>query len=132
MLAYSAETQVCHRSYIIAASDRSKRIICIQDFILSGIGFSNKLILQFDKVFWPEDVGVFTMVTSSQSEAGMLQTWINLHRYVKKPLLMGMLHDQAAVRFENMTDNDIIENGRINRELRLTVNLCCFCSIVNI
>jgi hypothetical protein len=62
----------------------------------------------------------------------MLQTWINLHRYVKKPLLMGMLHDQAAVRFENMTDNDIIENGRINRELRLTENLCCFCSIVNI
>ena len=83
-------------------------------------------------MFWPEDVGVFTMVTSSQSEAGMLQTWINLHRYVKKPLLMGMLHDQAAVRFENMTDNDIIENGRINRELRLTENLCCFCSIVNI
>ncbi|CAC5388620.1 KDM1B [Mytilus coruscus] len=76
-----------------------------------GIGFSNKLVLQFNKVFWPEDIGIFTLVTSNQDDMGMLQTWVNLHRYVNKPLLMGMLHDQAAVRFENMTDNEIKENA---------------------
>jgi hypothetical protein len=63
MLAYSAETQVCHRSYIIAASDRSNRIICILSLIINYKTFiyenKNKFELKYHNYYvcrlttWP-------------------------------------------------------------------------------
>lgn len=72
-----------------------------------GLSYSNKLFVEFDEVFWPSDVGVFTRPAESEEEAGLLQTWFNLHRLVNKPILMGSIVGPIAETFESWSDDEV-------------------------
>ncbi|XP_062614287.1 uncharacterized protein LOC134276016 [Saccostrea cucullata] len=72
-----------------------------------GVSFSNKLVVEFDDIFWPPDVGVFTMATDDEKEAGFLQTWFNLHRLINKPVLMGTIVGPIAKNYESWTDDEV-------------------------
>jgi hypothetical protein len=67
--------------------------------------------VEFDKAFWPADVGVFIMATEDKEEAGFLQTWVNLHRLTSKPMLVGTVVGAVAESFENMTDDEVKSKG---------------------
>ncbi|KAK3088476.1 hypothetical protein FSP39_019647 [Pinctada imbricata] len=82
-----------------------------------GISYTNKLILEFDRVFWPKDVGVFTMATNNSSEFGYFQTWINVHFFTEKPILMGNVYGDKAKAFEQLTDEDVKLQG-INKHIK--------------
>ncbi|XP_061182740.1 uncharacterized protein LOC133191074 [Saccostrea echinata] len=81
-----------------------------------GVSFSNKLVVEFDDIFWPPDVGVFTMATDNEKEAGILQTWINLHRLINKPVLMGSIGGPIAQTFESWTDDEVKSKVKANLE----------------
>ncbi|XP_048728476.2 uncharacterized protein LOC125646288 [Ostrea edulis] len=72
-----------------------------------GMSFSDKLVVEFDEIFWPTDVGVFIMATDKKEEAGFLQTWFNLHRLTNKPMLAGNIVGSVAESFENLTDDEV-------------------------
>ncbi|XP_078332871.1 uncharacterized protein LOC111122529 [Crassostrea virginica] len=72
-----------------------------------GVNFANKLVVEFDEVFWPTDVGVFTMPADKEEESGLLQTWVNLHRLIDKPILMGSVGGPIAAAFEEWSDEEV-------------------------
>lgn len=72
-----------------------------------GISYSNKVLVEFDEAFWPSDVGVFTKPAEIEEEAGLLQTWFNLHRLVNKPILMGSMVGPIAKTFESWSDDEV-------------------------
>lgn len=76
------------------------------------MSFSDKLVVEFDEIFWPTDVGVFIMATDKKEEAGFLQTWFNLHRLTNKPMLAGNIVGSVAESFENLTDDEVKSRGR--------------------
>ncbi|XP_046374591.2 polyamine oxidase 4-like [Haliotis rufescens] len=71
-----------------------------------GTSYGNKLIVEFDEVFWPTDVGVF-LLADEEAEPGMMQKWLNMHKLVGRPVLVSMLGGSASVKFENMTDEEV-------------------------
>ena len=75
----------------------------IQDL---GIYTTDRLIVQFDKVFWPEDVGSFA-VFSADAAGGFLQMWTNLYRLTGAPYLAGNVFGETAVAFEKMSDKEL-------------------------
>ena len=75
------------------------------------MNFSNKLVVEFDEVFWPTDVGVFTMPADKEEESGLLQTWVNLHRLIDKPILMGSVGGPIAAAFEEWSDEEVKVKG---------------------
>lgn len=77
-----------------------------------GISYSNKVLVEFDEAFWPTDVGVFTRPAESEEEAGLLQTWFNLHQLVNKPILMGSIVGPIAKTFESWSDDEVKVKGR--------------------
>lgn len=72
-----------------------------------GISYSNKVLVEFDEAFWPTDVGVFTRPAESEEEAGLLQTWFNLHQLVNKPILMGSIVGPIAKTLESWSDDEV-------------------------
>lgn len=77
-----------------------------------GISYSNKVLVEFDEAFWPTDVGVFTRPAESEEEAGLLQTWFNLHQLVNKPILMSSIVGPIAKTFESWSDDEVKVKGR--------------------
>ncbi|XP_067665570.1 uncharacterized protein [Haliotis asinina] len=71
-----------------------------------GASYGNKLIVEFDEVFWPTDVGVF-LLADSDTEQGMMQKWLNMHKLVGQPVLVSMIGGPASLKFENMTDEEV-------------------------
>lgn len=79
-------------------------------FSILGVNFANKLVVEFDEVFWPTDVGVFTM-PADKEESGLLQTWVNLHQLIDKPILMGSVGGPIAAAFEEWSDEEVKAKG---------------------
>ncbi|XP_041361183.1 polyamine oxidase 2-like [Gigantopelta aegis] len=77
-----------------------------------GISSGNKLIVEFDEVFWPEDVGVFVLAPATEADEGFLQVWLNSHKLGGTKSLTGMMFGPAADRFENMTDEEVETKAR--------------------
>lgn len=73
---------------------------------------TEKVIVGFDKVFWPEDVGSFS-VFSSNAKEGFLQMWTNMYRLTGAPYLVGSVFGEIATVYGKMGD----------KELRLKVTL---------
>lgn len=65
-----------------------------------GVGIENKIILHFDKIFWPnvEFLGVVSETTYGCSY------FLNLHKATNKPVLVYMPAGQLAKDIEKMSD----------------------------
>ena len=48
-----------------------------------GIANSNKVIVEFQHMFWPADVGIFLRAVQGNEGLGFMQSWLNIHRFVK-------------------------------------------------
>ncbi|MFO0550579.1 MAG: FAD-dependent oxidoreductase [Polyangiaceae bacterium] len=66
-----------------------------------GSGLLNKLYLQFDRPFWPEDAELFGRLNQKNGEFASL---MNMGAYMGKPVLMWFHAGSAARRFERLTD----------------------------
>lgn len=71
-----------------------------------GIYKTDRVIVGFDKVFWPEDVGSFSVFSSTAKE-GFLQMWTNLYRLTGSSYLAGNVFGETATQFEKMSDTEL-------------------------
>ena len=71
-----------------------------------GIYKTERVIVGFDRVFWPEDVGSFSVFSSTAKE-GFLQMWTNLYRLTGSPYLAGNVFGETATQFEKMSDTEL-------------------------
>ena len=71
-----------------------------------GVYKTARVIVGFDKVFWPEDVGSFS-VFSDTAKDGFLQMWTNLYRLTGSPYLAGNVFGETSTLFEKMSDTEL-------------------------
>ena len=74
---------------------------------------SNKVIVEFDSPFWPNDHGIFMVAAQTEEERGNLQTWFNIYKLLGKPVLMGMLQGDAARNIESLSDEEVQSLGKL-------------------
>lgn len=93
-------------------------LICSLDLSLiiyslsrTGPKAGNKVIVEFEHAFWPADFGVFVRAVQSPKERGHLQTWVNIHRILSKPILSSFLTGQPAIKFEKLSDEEVEKSG---------------------
>ena len=80
----------------------------------SGFGVLNKLVLEFDEVFWPTDSEFFLVAPnpgSEESELGLLKQWMALQTISGRPILMGFISGTAAIESEQLSDSELKEKG---------------------
>ena len=71
-----------------------------------GIYSAGKVIVEFEKVFWPKDVGSFS-IFSTETTGGFLQMWTNLYRLTGSPYLAGNVFGDSVIAFEKMSDKEL-------------------------
>lgn len=67
----------------------------------------NKIIVEFESAFWSNEFGVFLLATKNEEERGFLQTWLNVHKVLGKPVLVGLLFGEKARDFEKIPDDKV-------------------------
>jgi polyamine oxidase len=70
-----------------------------------GMGVLDRVILEFDEVFWDEDVDLIGYVGD---EPGLFIEWDNWARVVGKPIIVGFNAGSVAERIEALPDNEVI------------------------
>ncbi|XP_060559853.1 uncharacterized protein LOC132719912 [Ruditapes philippinarum] len=75
----------------------AKKKKALQDI---GLGYNTKVVVGFDKAFWPKDVGTFN-VFSELASYGFLQTWTNAYRLSGNPFLIGNIFSSEAKLWES-------------------------------
>jgi polyamine oxidase len=70
-----------------------------------GMGVLDRVILEFDEVFWDEDVELIGYVGD---EPGLFIEWDNWARVVGKPIIVGFNAGSVAERIEALPDNEVI------------------------
>lgn len=71
-----------------------------------GLGHHSKIIVGFEKAFWPQNIGSFT-VSSSLASDGFLQMWTNAYRISNQPFLIGNIFGKKALKSENIPVDDL-------------------------
>ena len=72
----------------------------------------NKIVVEFDSAFWSDDYGVFLLAARTAEDRGFLQTWLNLHKLLAKPVLMGLLLGNAARHVESLSQEEVEAMGK--------------------
>ena len=72
----------------------------------------NKIVVEFDAAFWSDDYGVFLLAARTAEDRGCLQTWLNLHKLLAKPVLVGMLLGNAARHMESLAQEEVEAMGK--------------------
>jgi polyamine oxidase len=70
-----------------------------------GMGVLDRVILEFDEVFWDEDVD---RIGYLGDEPGLFIEWDNWARVVGKPIIVGFNAGSVAERIEALPDNEVI------------------------
>eukprot|EP00347_Sterkiella_histriomuscorum_P023559 403334176 len=73
-----------------------------------GVSQMDKLILEFEEVFWDTDVDWFNHI--SEIPGDWAQT-LNIYKYMKRPILMMFNGEPNTHNFENMSDEEVYECG---------------------
>jgi polyamine oxidase len=73
-----------------------------------GMGLLDKLVLQFDKPFWPEDVALLGIIPEVRGE---WTTWVNLLPLTGQPALMGFSAGSVAERFSALSEDDLVASA---------------------
>jgi monoamine oxidase len=73
-----------------------------------GMGVANKVVLRFDKPFWPEEPEYFGY---AGQDRGQFVEWVNLYRYTGKPILSLWSQGDAARALEKQTDEQVVDRA---------------------
>jgi monoamine oxidase len=73
-----------------------------------GMGVANKVVLRFEKVFWPSDVEYFGYAAETRGRFG---EWVNLHSYTRQPILSLWSQGDAARNLEQLTDAKVVDQA---------------------
>ena len=73
-----------------------------------GVAQMDKLILEFEEVFWDKEVDWFNHV--SEVPGDWAQT-LNIYKYFKRPILMMFNGEPNTYNFENLSDEEVLESG---------------------
>jgi monoamine oxidase len=83
-----------------------------------GFGDLNKLVLQFDHVFWDDSVDFFGVTppgddsTTEENRGECFMFW-NLHRFSKAPILAALISGKAARAFEGASPKRFTEKAMV-------------------
>lgn len=69
------------------------------------MGLLNKTILVFKEAFWPKKADYLQILPQKDNR---LQEFLNLHKYFKKPVLMGFTGGGVAKKLENLSDDETL------------------------
>jgi monoamine oxidase len=73
-----------------------------------GMGLFNKTYLRFSKAFWPPDV---TLLGYISDHPGAWDMFLNLLKYSKEPVLVGLSVGDYAQQLEPLSDEKIVEEA---------------------
>lgn len=73
-----------------------------------NVGVLNKAYLLFDKVFWNTD---FDLIGYAAEERGRWSEFLNLHKLLGKPALLGFNASPYGLEIESWTDEEIIADA---------------------
>ena len=73
-----------------------------------GVAQMDKLILEFENVFWDEEVDWFNYIAERCGD--WCQT-LNIYKYFKRPILMMFNAEPNTHNFEDMADEEVLESG---------------------
>ena len=74
-----------------------------------GYGNVNKVVMEFDHLFWPEHVLWIFMTPSPEDEEsrGMLTGWMSYYPITKRPVMTGWLTGYSAYISEHLSDEQL-------------------------
>lgn len=72
-----------------------------------GMSAGNRVIVHFNSSFWSDEHDVYIAAAETDADRGYLQTWLNLHRILGKPVLVGLAVGEAANQLEALSDEDL-------------------------
>ena len=75
-----------------------------------GMGTMDKLYMVFPEVFWHDDIHE-DWIEYSDDENNNWESWLNLYKYTKEPILLGFNVGKYAEHLETLSDEQIIEAG---------------------
>ncbi len=61
-----------------------------------GYGNFNKVIYEFDKVFWDKDIRFFGIAEDNYNNTGRETAWLNMYYFIKRPVLIAFLQGTYA------------------------------------
>ena len=72
-----------------------------------GMGTLDKVYLQFDQVFWDKEV---TWIATPENglHRGHFNGWLNLYKYIRKPVIVGFNGGPPAIALSALSDRDIV------------------------
>lgn len=70
-----------------------------------GMGLLNKVVLQFERIFWETDYDLFGYLGS---ERGRFAEWLNIAKHTGEPILVGFNAATEAADIEAMSDAEIV------------------------
>lgn len=73
-----------------------------------GMGLLDKTYLQFEDVFWPEDVDAFGYIGQDH---GQHAGWLNLYKYTGEPVLLAFSAGSGADALALKSDDEIIDQA---------------------
>ena len=70
-----------------------------------GMGLLDKVYLQFDEVFWDEEVDWIGRIGPDQRQ---FASWLNLYKYTRKPVLMAFNASSAAEALGRLPEQEVV------------------------
>ena len=70
-----------------------------------GDAVMNKIVLRFDKQFWPDTNERSIVLPAQPDERGRYTNWINVAQLLKAPVIMGFASGRAAAMLEHSYDD---------------------------
>ncbi|CDW87858.1 amine oxidase [Stylonychia lemnae] len=83
----------------------------IQSINRLGVGFFDKLIIQFEEVFWDEDIDWLTYISDSETSDWSIS--FNHYKYMKQPLLVMFNTYSSAIKFSLFNDEELISSALV-------------------
>lgn len=72
-----------------------------------GMGVLNKLYLRFPSVFW-ENTDWLGFISENKGEWG---EFLNIHKYIKQPILLGFNAGEFGLKIESWSDQQIVDSA---------------------
>lgn len=75
-----------------------------------GMGVLNKCYLEFERVFWDEEVDWIEYIAKDDDFRNFTQ-WVSFYNSTKKPILLAFSAGNKALKMESLSDEEIINNA---------------------
>jgi monoamine oxidase len=75
-----------------------------------GMGTLDKLYLKFEEPFWDKDATII-LTPDTGLPKGQFNYWVNFHKYLGGPIIMGFNSGRSAVALSKKSDEDFINDA---------------------